>query len=74
MDLLNPHLLIMAASTEGSVMARQITAAMTRFVNQTVYRAIKKGKVQPLDSVARWVAKQDKNTSGRKVPRTAVKP
>jgi 6-phosphogluconolactonase/glucosamine-6-phosphate isomerase/deaminase len=66
MDLLNPHLLIMATSSEGSVMARQITAAMTRFVNETVYRAIKQGSVKPLDSVARWVAKQDRKVTSRK--------
>ena len=66
-DPLNPHLLIMATSSEGNSMARQVTAAMTRFVNETVYRAIQKGEVQPLDSVIRWVAKQDKRRSKAKV-------
>jgi hypothetical protein len=53
MDLLNPHLLIMATSSEGSSMARQVTAAMTQFVNETVYRAIEKKQVGPLESVLR---------------------
>jgi hypothetical protein len=55
MDPLNPHLLIMATSSEGNSMARQVTAAMTRFVNETVYRAIRRGQVRPLDSVVRWM-------------------
>jgi len=56
MDPLNPHLLLMATSSEGNSMARQVTAAMTRFVNETVYRAITTGQVKPLDSVARWIS------------------
>jgi len=70
MDPLNPHLMIMATSSEGNSMARQVTAAMTRFVNETVYRAIKKGQVKPLDSVARWVAQHPKRETRRrrKVP------
>jgi 6-phosphogluconolactonase/glucosamine-6-phosphate isomerase/deaminase len=67
MDPLNPHLLIMATSNEGNNMARQVTAAMTRFVNETVYRAIKKGQVAPLDSVARWVAKNSKPVTRKRV-------
>jgi hypothetical protein len=63
MDPLNPHLMIMATSNEGNSMARQVTAAMTRFVNETVYRAIKKGQVKPLDSVARWASQQPKMTA-----------
>jgi 6-phosphogluconolactonase/glucosamine-6-phosphate isomerase/deaminase len=63
MDPLNPHLMIMATSSEGNSMARQVTAAMTRFVNETVYRAIKKGQVKPLDSVARWASQQPKMTA-----------
>jgi 6-phosphogluconolactonase/glucosamine-6-phosphate isomerase/deaminase len=66
MDPLNPHLLIMATSSEGNSMARQVTAAMTRFVNETVYRAIKKGQVKPVDSVARWVSQQPKSKRNRR--------
>jgi hypothetical protein len=55
MDPLNPHLMIMATSSEGNNMARQVTAAMTRFVNENAARAIKQGAIQPLDSVAKWV-------------------
>jgi 6-phosphogluconolactonase/glucosamine-6-phosphate isomerase/deaminase len=61
MDPLNPHLLIMATSSEGNSMARQVTAAMTRFVNETVYRAIRRGQALPLDSVARWMETHGKN-------------
>jgi 6-phosphogluconolactonase/glucosamine-6-phosphate isomerase/deaminase len=63
MDPLNPHLLLMATSSEGNIMARQVTAAMTRFVNETAYRAIKAGQVRPLDSVARWVTQNPKKTT-----------
>jgi 6-phosphogluconolactonase/glucosamine-6-phosphate isomerase/deaminase len=54
-DPLNPHLMIMATSTEGNNMARQITAAMTRFVNENVARAMAAGQVKPLDSVRKWM-------------------
>ena len=53
-DPLNPHLLIMATSNEGNNMARKITAAMTRFVNENVARATKKGAIKPLTSVRKW--------------------
>jgi hypothetical protein len=36
-------------------MARKITAAMTRFVNENVARATKKGAVKPLASVRKWM-------------------
>jgi hypothetical protein len=36
--------MIMATSNEGNNIARQITAAMTRFVNENVARAMKKGR------------------------------
>jgi 6-phosphogluconolactonase/glucosamine-6-phosphate isomerase/deaminase len=63
MDPLNPHLLIMATSGEGNSMARQVTAAMTRFVNETVYNAIRRGQVHSLDSVGRWMASHGGKTS-----------
>jgi hypothetical protein len=47
--------MIMATSTEGNNMARQITAAMTRFVNENVARAMAAGQVKPLDSVRKWM-------------------
>jgi 6-phosphogluconolactonase/glucosamine-6-phosphate isomerase/deaminase len=53
-DPLNPHLMIMATSQEGNRMARQVTAAMTRFVNENVARATAKGWVEPLPSVRKW--------------------
>ena len=57
LDPLNPHLLFMATSTEGNSMARQVTSAMTQFVHQTVHRAIRRGQVRQLDSVATWAAR-----------------
>lgn len=72
MDPLNPHLMIMATSTEGNSMARQITAAMTRFVNENAARAVKSKTIKPLDSVARWLRKNKstpiKSSTGRKRP------
>ena len=57
-DPLNPHLLVMATSNEGNTMTRQITAAMTQFVNENVARAVRKKTLKPLDSVKRWQRKQ----------------
>jgi 6-phosphogluconolactonase/glucosamine-6-phosphate isomerase/deaminase len=57
-DPLNPHLLVMSTTAEGNHMARQITAAMTRFVNENVARAIERKAVRALPSVRRWQGKQ----------------
>ncbi len=54
-DPLNPHLMIMATSTEGNTMARQITAEMTRFVHENVARAMAARQIKPLDSVRAWM-------------------
>lgn len=64
-DPLNPHLLVMATSNEGNAMARGITAAMTRFVNENVARAIRKRAIKSLPSVRRWV-RQHPTTTKRK--------
>jgi 6-phosphogluconolactonase/glucosamine-6-phosphate isomerase/deaminase len=55
LDPLNPHLMIMGTSNEANHMARQITAAMTRFVNENIGRAPKKGKLKSLASVRKWL-------------------
>lgn len=57
-DPLNPHLLVMSTSPEGNSMARQITAAMTRFVNENVSRAIKAKSINALPSISHWQRKQ----------------
>jgi 6-phosphogluconolactonase/glucosamine-6-phosphate isomerase/deaminase len=72
-DPLNPHLLIMATSSEGNTMAREVTAAMTDFVYETVSRAVDKGQVEPLDSAARWRAKQEGRSGGGRVTRRSRK-
>ncbi len=54
-DPLNPHLMIMSTSHEGDRISRQVTAAVTRFVNENVAAAIRKGKTKPLASVKRWI-------------------
>ncbi len=68
LDPLNPHLMIMATSNEANDMARQITAAMTRFVNENVDRAIRKGKLKSLASVRMWMREnghtQNRATTG----------
>ncbi len=66
-DPLNPHLLVMATSNEGNSMARQITAAMTSFVNENVSRAIASKMVKPLPSVTRWKRKQKPPAKKRRV-------
>ena len=58
LDPLNPHLLVMSTNREGNKMARQITAAMTEFVNENVARAIHKKNLRPLPSITRWQRKQ----------------
>jgi 6-phosphogluconolactonase/glucosamine-6-phosphate isomerase/deaminase len=51
LDPLNPHLMLMSTYQEGDRIARELTAAITQFVNQNVARAIKQEKVPPLQSV-----------------------
>ncbi len=53
-DPLNPHLMIMSTSSEGNTIARQITAAITRFVNENAARAIAARQLKPLASVTKW--------------------
>jgi len=53
-DPINPHFLILSTTHEGGGNARQVTAAITRFVNENVARAIEAGRIQPLASVAKW--------------------
>jgi len=69
-DPLNPHLLLMATSTEGNRMQRQITAAMTDFVNANLARAIEAGLLKPLASVQRWAEEQPSKRS-RKAAKVA---
>jgi 6-phosphogluconolactonase/glucosamine-6-phosphate isomerase/deaminase len=69
-DPLNPHLLIMATSTEGNNMARQITAAMTRFVNENLARAVQAGQLKPLPSVRKW-QRENKPAKPRRKSRVA---
>jgi 6-phosphogluconolactonase/glucosamine-6-phosphate isomerase/deaminase len=61
LDPLNPHLMIMATSNEANDLTRQITAAMTRFVNENVARATRKGQLKSLASVRKWM-----RTNGQK--------
>lgn len=67
MDPLNPHLLVMSTNREGNSMARQITAAMTRFVNENLARAMRQRRIRALASVTRWQRKQ----AGRKASKVA---
>ena len=57
LDPLNPHLMVMSTTTEGNTMARQVTAAMTRFVNENLEKAIRKRQIKALPSVRKWRAK-----------------
>jgi len=53
-DPINPHFLILSTTHGGGDNARAVTAAITRFVNENVARAIDAGSVKPLLSVAKW--------------------
>jgi 6-phosphogluconolactonase/glucosamine-6-phosphate isomerase/deaminase len=65
-DPLNPHLMIMATSQEGNRMARQVTAAMTDFVNENVARATTAGLVKPLPSIKKWLREKAPRKNRRK--------
>ncbi len=56
-DVLNPHLLIMSTSNEGNKIVRQITSAITVFVNENVARTMADGQLEPLASVKKWLGK-----------------
>lgn len=60
-DPLNPHLMIMATNNEGSAMAREVTAAITRFVNENLERAIRQRRTKALASVRKWRAQQSRS-------------
>ena len=66
LDPLNPHLMIMGTSSEGNALARQVTAAMTRFVNENIDRASKGGKMKSLTSVKKWMRKNRPKTKKSK--------
>jgi 6-phosphogluconolactonase/glucosamine-6-phosphate isomerase/deaminase len=61
-DPLNPHLMVMSTSVEGNTVARQVTAAMTQFVNENIARAMREKRTRPLASVRKW---QRDNRGGR---------
>jgi hypothetical protein len=58
-DPLNPHLMLMSTSHEGDVISREVTAAITRFVNENAARAIAAGQLNPLPSVAHYMRKHN---------------
>ena len=62
-DMLNPHLLVMSTSNEGNKIVRQITLAITDFVNENAALAIAEGRIKPLASVKKWL---DKNRPGKR--------
>ena len=50
-ELIDPHFLILSTTREGVDHAREVTAAMTSFVQENVARAIAEQRVRPLASV-----------------------
>ncbi len=59
-DPLNPHLMLMSTSHEGDKLSREVTAAVTRFVNENVAAAIEQGKTKALASVVKWMDEHSK--------------
>ena len=51
-DPLNPHLMLMSTSHEGDALSRQVTGAITEFVNENVAAAVAAGKTAPIKSVS----------------------
>lgn len=68
LDPLNPHLMILATSNDANDAAREITGAMDQFINENIDRATKRGELNPLTSVRKWM-----RTHGRKTKRTYSK-
>tara|TARA_R110000823_G_scaffold27609_25_gene80604 strand:- start:16117 stop:18381 length:2265 start_codon:yes stop_codon:yes gene_type:complete len=64
-DPLNPHLMIMATNNEGASMAREVTAAITRFVNENLEKAAKKRRIKSLPSVRKWRAQHPSSGARR---------
>jgi 6-phosphogluconolactonase/glucosamine-6-phosphate isomerase/deaminase len=58
LDPLNPHLMILATSSDGNDAARLITEAMNQFINENIDRAITRRELRPLASVRKWVRSQ----------------
>lgn len=55
-DPLNPHLMLMSTSQEGDALSRQVTAAITEFVNTNVAAASAAGDIERVASVQSWLA------------------
>ena len=72
MDPLNPHLMLMSTSHEGDRISREVTAAITQFVNGNVARAVQTGKINPLDSVSKW-SRAQRNSKAKATPRRRKK-
>lgn len=70
LDPLNPHLMILATSSEANDAARQITEEMQRFINENIDRATRKGELKPLASVRKWMRVQASKPK-KPVPRVA---
>jgi 6-phosphogluconolactonase/glucosamine-6-phosphate isomerase/deaminase len=56
-DMIDPHFLILSTTRGGGSNARKVTAAITSFVHENVARSIAAGRVEPLESVEKWVRK-----------------
>ncbi len=54
-ELLNPHLMLMSSQRGGEKLSRQVTSAITRFVNENIHRATKRKQTRPLPSVNKWI-------------------
>jgi hypothetical protein len=67
-DPINPHFLILSTTHDGVDNAREVTAAITRFVNENVARATQAGKLKPLASVTKW-SRENTLRSRRAAPR-----
>jgi 6-phosphogluconolactonase/glucosamine-6-phosphate isomerase/deaminase len=71
-DPLNPHLMLMSTSHEGDRISREVTTAITHFVNGNVAGAVAAGMIKPLGSVTQWSRALGKATSA-KAPRRGRK-
>ncbi|MCX2981086.1 hypothetical protein EYC98_09440 [Halieaceae bacterium IMCC14734] len=65
-DPLNPHLMLMSTSQEGDALSRQVTAAITEFVNTNVAAASAAGTVDRVASVQTWLSNRKSSRRSRK--------
>ncbi len=72
-DPLNPHLLVMSTSHEGNLMAREVTSAMTQFVDENVEYARRRRRLKAIPTSKAKSKSKSKSKSKLKSKSTPVR-